>query len=56
MAVFAIDPTKVQDISSHLLDDRGQLRITSASTLERTTAQERLLFGVRQGVYSFPTI
>ena len=55
MAVFAIDPTKVQDISSHLLDDRGQLRIASASTLERTTAQERLLFGVRQGVYSFPT-
>lgn len=55
MDAFAIDPTKVQDISSRLLDDRGRLRITSARTLEGTTAQERLLFGVRQGVYSFPT-
>ena len=55
MDAFVIDPTKVQDISSRLLDDRGRLRITSARTLKETTAQERLLFGVRQGVYSFPT-
>jgi len=55
MDAFAIDQTKVQDISSRLLDNRGRLRITSALTLEETTAQERLLFGARQGVYSFPT-
>ena len=55
MDAFALDPKKVQDISDHLLDDRGRLRISSARMLEGTTAQERLLFGVRQGVYSFPT-
>lgn len=55
MDAFSIDTTKVQDISSRLLDDSGRLRITSARTLEGTTAQARLLFGVRQGVYSFPT-
>jgi len=55
MDAFAIDLTKVRDISSRLVDDRGRLRIVSARTLEGTTAQERLLFGVRQGVYSFPT-
>lgn len=52
---FAIDPTKVRDISSRLLDDRGRLRITPARMLEETTAQERLMVGVRQGIYSFPT-
>lgn len=55
MEAFAIDPTRVRDISSYLLDSHGRLRVTSARTLEATTAQERLLFGVRQGVYSFPT-
>ncbi|BEP53023.1 hypothetical protein GmRootV118_02670 [Variovorax sp. V118] len=55
MDAFAIDLTKVQDISNRLVDDSGCLRIVSARTLEGTTAQERLLFGVRQGVYSFPT-
>lgn len=52
---FAIDPTKVRDISSHLLDDQGRLRITPARVLQETTAEERLMFGVRQGIYSFPT-
>ena len=55
MEAFAIDPTKVQDISSRLLDDRGRLRVSSARTLAGTTAQERLLFGVREGIYCFPT-
>ena len=55
MDAFAIDPTQVRDLSSRLLDDRGRLRLSSARTLARTTAQERLLFGVCQGVYSFPT-
>ncbi|MCY1516230.1 hypothetical protein D9M68_508510 [compost metagenome] len=55
MDAFSIDLTKVQDISGLLLDARGRLRIASAHTLRNTTAQERLLFGVRQGIYSFPT-
>ena len=50
-----IDPTEVRDISNRLLDGHGRLRITSAHVLEKTTAQERLLFGVRHGLYSFPT-
>ncbi|WP_198086651.1 hypothetical protein [Variovorax sp. E3] len=55
MDAFAIDPTAVHDISSRLLDGHGRLRVTPACVLSRTTAQERLLFGVRQGIYSFPT-
>lgn len=56
MDAFLIDPTQVQDISSRLLDDHGRLRIRTARALARTTAEERMLFGVRQGIYSFPTV
>jgi hypothetical protein len=55
MDAFAIDLTKVNDISNDLLDGRGRLRIVAARTLERTTAEERLLFGVQQGLYGLPT-
>ena len=55
MDAFAIDPTKVRDISSLLLDDRGRLRVSPTRTLAGTTAAERLLFGVLHGIYSFPT-
>lgn len=55
MDAFAINPAQVRDISSQLLDAEGRLRVVSARTLEPTTPQERFLFGVREGVYSFPT-
>lgn len=55
MDVFEIDPSQVRDISRDLLDSQRRLRIVPAHTLEKTTAQERLLFGVREGLYSFPT-
>lgn len=55
MDVFTIDPAKVRDISAQLLDSRGRIAVTSASLLGKTTAQERMLFGVRHGLYSFPT-
>lgn len=55
MNAFAIDPTTVQDVSSRLPDGRGRLRITPAGMLKETTAQERLMFGARQGIYSFST-
>lgn len=55
MDVFEIDLTRVRDISRDLLDDRRRLRVVPAHTLERTTPEERLLFGVREGLYSFPT-
>lgn len=55
MDVFTIDTTKVRDISPDLLDGRRRLRVVPSCTLEKTTAQERLVFGVREGLYSFPT-
>lgn len=38
-----------------MLDEQGQLRVVPASTLASTTPEERMLFGVRHGLYSFPT-
>jgi hypothetical protein len=38
-----------------LLDGRGRLCVVPAATLASTTPEERLLFGVRHGIYSFPT-
>lgn len=55
MEAFSIDPTRVRDISSRMLDGRGRLRIVPASTLEETTAEERMMFGVRHGIYGIPT-
>lgn len=45
----------VRDISSLLLDGHGRLRVVPARALEGTTARERLVFGVRHGLYSFST-
>ena len=56
MDAFAINPAQVRDVSSLLLDAKGCLRVVPARTLEATTPQERFLFGVREGVYSFPTV
>jgi hypothetical protein len=56
MDVIAIDPAKVRDVSPQLFDERGRFRVASARLLAETTAQERLLFGVRHGLYSFPTL
>ena len=55
MGAFALDPKQVRDISPFMLDARGRLRVVPPSTLASTTPDERLLFGVRHGAYSFPT-
>lgn len=55
MDMYFTDATSVRDISSLLLDGQGRLRVVPARALEVTTAQERLVFGVRHGLYSFPT-
>lgn len=55
MQTYAIDPAKTRDISNLLLDGNARLRVVPARILEETTVDERLLFGVRQGLYSFPT-
>lgn len=55
MEAYLADSTSIRDISPLLLDNNERLRVVPASILAETTAQERLLFGVRQGLYSFPT-
>ncbi|CAN7761249.1 hypothetical protein LJR039_007111 [Pseudorhodoferax sp. LjRoot39] len=55
MGTFALDPSTTRDISPFMLDARGRARVVPASTLASTTPEERLLFGVRHGLYSFPT-
>ena len=55
MDAYTLEPAEVRDISGMLLDERRCLRVVPARLLEATTPQERLLFGVRHGLYSFPT-
>lgn len=55
MDMFAIDPGTTRDIAPVLLDEDGRLCVVPACVLEETTPPERLLFGVRRGLYSFPT-
>lgn len=55
MDTYLADPASIRDISPLLLDNHGRLRVVPARILAETTAQERLLFGVRHGLYSFPT-
>ncbi|MDY0747534.1 hypothetical protein SNE35_23730 [Paucibacter sp. R3-3] len=55
MDTYRLIPTEVRDISPLLLDAAGKLRVVPASSLEQTTPQERLLFGVAHGHYGFPT-
>lgn len=56
MDPYILDLAKVRDILGMLLDEQRCLRVVPARILEGTTPQERLLFGVRHGVYSFPTV
>ncbi len=56
MESYALDLEKIRDISPHVLDDNGRMRILPAAFWATTTAEERGLFGVRHGIYSFPTV
>jgi hypothetical protein len=55
MEAFLVNPAEIRDISSQMLDENGRLRVVPASVLAATTPQERVLFGLRNGLYSFPT-
>lgn len=55
MAAYLLDPTGVRDLSGLLLDASKALRVVPAADLEATTPEERILFGVKHGLYSFPT-
>lgn len=52
---YALDPSKVRDISPEVLDALGRLRVLPAAYWASTTREERMLFGNRHGLYSFPT-
>lgn len=54
MDAFTLDPNRVRDLSSRLLDAKGRLRVVPARELETTAPEERLLFGVRHGLYGLP--
>ncbi|WP_298435051.1 hypothetical protein [Ottowia sp.] len=56
MELYGLDPAKVRDISETLMDERRRLQVVPACVLEGTTPKERMLFGVRHGLYSFPTV
>lgn len=56
MDAYLLDQSKIRDISHLLLDETGRLKVVPAEVLARTTPQERLLFGMRHGVYSLPTV
>lgn len=56
MEPFVLDPRRTRDISAQLLDAQGLLRVVPASVLHLTTEAERMLFGVRHGVYGLPTL
>lgn len=55
MHAFALDTSQIRDISTLMLDAQGRLKVLPASTLAATTREERAVFGVRQGLYGFPT-
>jgi hypothetical protein len=56
MDAFTLDPIRVRGLSDRLLDDRGRLRVVPARELATTLPEERLLFGVRHGLYGFSTL
>lgn len=48
-------PASTRDISADVLDERGRIRVLPAAFWAETTTAERALFGVWNGIYSFPT-
>lgn len=50
-----IDTRHVRDLSGLLLDSQGRLKVVPASVLAGTSANERAVFGVRNGLYGYLT-
>lgn len=51
-----LDPRGVRDLAPLALDTNGELRVLPASFWAETTRDERVLFGLRHGLYCFPTV
>lgn len=56
MKSFLIDTCGLRDLGEEALDPKGRLRVMPAAFWEKTTSEERGAFGVRNGLYSFPTV
>lgn len=54
-AFIALVPDNIRNIAPDVLDDDGRLKIMPASYWASTTQEERALFGLQHGIYSFPT-
>lgn len=54
--IDVIDISNLRDLAPDVLDSNGELRILPASFWAGTTRDERAVFGVRYGLYCFPTV
>lgn len=52
---MVIDPNQTRDLAPDALDDAGRLKVLPSAFWAETTLPERAMFGVRHGLYSFPT-
>lgn len=53
---YTIDTRGLRDLGHDALDATGRLRVMPAAFWANTLREERAVFGVRNGLYSFPTI
>ena len=53
---YTINTKGLRDLAPEALDPDGRLRVLPSSFWEQTTRDERAVFGVRHGLYSFPTV
>ena len=56
MKTFMIDTHGLRDLGKEALGPDGRLRVMPAAFWAGTTPEERGAFGVRNGLYSFPTV
>jgi hypothetical protein len=54
-AATTVDPRQIRDLRPLVLGADGRLQVLPAAFWERTTPNERALFGANTGLYSFPT-
>lgn len=56
MEKYVLDPDKIRDLAPDVLGADGRLKVLPASFWAETTPDERAMFGVRHGLYGFPTL
>lgn len=54
--MYVVDTQGMHDLGPEVLDADGRLRVMPASFWAQTTREERLVFGAKHGLYSFPTV